>query len=459
MADMFHGAAAFNQDIGSWNTAQVTNMVDMFMAPPRSTKTSDRGIPRRSRTWVHVHGAAAFNQDIGSWNTAQVTNMGSMFNDAAAFNQDIGSWNTAQVTDMEFMFNDGNCLAARYTNCGYDNSHSACSEFTSYASSTAADDGPPTAWVRKENACDANVRIVNGAVGTCTDTLASGSSCQPECDAGYTVSGTSSCLDRVLTRATCNVNSPAGPSQFADGDALKVAVAECLGGGDPTGVACEMDGWDVSLVTDMSTCSEQGISSTRISRRGIPRRSRTWGHVLWRRRVQPRHRIVEYRAGHEHGVHVLWRRRVQPRHRIVEYRAGHEHGVMFSSAAAFNQDIGSWNTAQVTNMGTCSIAPPRSTKTSDRGIPRRSRTWSMFDDAAAFNQDIGSWNTAQVTDMGGHVLWCNCLECKVHKLRLRQLPLCVQRVHVVRELDRRSRWSSHRLGAQRERVRCQRSHR
>ena len=75
---------------------------------------------------------------------------------------------------------DGTAWNARYTNCGYDNSHSACSEFTSYASSTAAYNGPPTAWVRKENACDANVRIVNGAVGTCTDTLASGSTCQPD---------------------------------------------------------------------------------------------------------------------------------------------------------------------------------------------------------------------------------------------------------------------------------------
>ena len=47
---------------------------------------------------------AAFNQDIGSWNTAQVTDMNDMFDHASAFNQDIGSWNTEKVTSMNGMF-------------------------------------------------------------------------------------------------------------------------------------------------------------------------------------------------------------------------------------------------------------------------------------------------------------------------------------------------------------------
>jgi len=49
---------------------------------------------------------------------------------------------------------------------------------------------------------------------------------------------------------------------------------------------------------------------------------------------------------------------------------------MFYSASVFNQNIGTWNTAKVTEM------------------------YSTFDSASAFNQDIGSWNTAAVTSMG-----------------------------------------------------------
>jgi surface protein len=80
MSGMFVLATAFNQNIGSWNTAAVTNMAEMFAF------------------------ATAFNQNIGGWNTAAVTNMNSMFLEATAFNQNIGGWNTAAVTDMTEMF-------------------------------------------------------------------------------------------------------------------------------------------------------------------------------------------------------------------------------------------------------------------------------------------------------------------------------------------------------------------
>ena len=71
----------------------------------------------------------------------------------------------------------------------------------------------------------------------------SGTSCVPECDAGYVRQGVTSCTNRVLTEvATCG-------SPFTDRAELKAAVDACVGDR-----LCEMTMpyWDVSRVTDMS---------------------------------------------------------------------------------------------------------------------------------------------------------------------------------------------------------------
>ncbi|WP_434429692.1 MBG domain-containing protein [Sphingobacterium spiritivorum] len=102
MAYMFRGASAFNQNISGWNTEKVNDMEAMFQF------------------------AQAFNQNISNWNTASVTNMSKMFNMATSFNQEIGSWNTSKVTNMEGMFqyayafngNIGNWNTENVTNLG-----------------------------------------------------------------------------------------------------------------------------------------------------------------------------------------------------------------------------------------------------------------------------------------------------------------------------------------------------
>ena len=48
--------------------------------------------------------ATKFNEDVGNWNTSNVTNMNCMFYDANNFNQDIGEWDTSNVTNMRCMF-------------------------------------------------------------------------------------------------------------------------------------------------------------------------------------------------------------------------------------------------------------------------------------------------------------------------------------------------------------------
>jgi surface protein len=70
-----------NQDIGSWDVSNVTDMYSMF------------------------YNCYEFNQDISHWDVSKVTNMNDMFSGAYAFNQDISSWDVSNVTDMGGMFN------------------------------------------------------------------------------------------------------------------------------------------------------------------------------------------------------------------------------------------------------------------------------------------------------------------------------------------------------------------
>ena len=71
MRSMFQ-ESRFNQPIGTWNTASVNTMYEMF-----GTNT-------------------VFAQDLNDWDTSKVTNMVKMFN-GAAFNQDISKWNIANT--------------------------------------------------------------------------------------------------------------------------------------------------------------------------------------------------------------------------------------------------------------------------------------------------------------------------------------------------------------------------
>ena len=90
MRSMFEGATAFNQNIGGWATAAVTNMHSMF------------------------YGATAFNQNIGDWDTSAVTKMDSMFEGATAFNQDLSNWDVSEVTEMANIFSSAELSANNY---------------------------------------------------------------------------------------------------------------------------------------------------------------------------------------------------------------------------------------------------------------------------------------------------------------------------------------------------------
>ena len=105
MSNLFSGTTVFNQNIGGWNTGAVTTMVNMFAnakAFNQNIGSWDTGSVT-DMTYM-FGGATAFNQNINPWNTGSLTTMNSMFSQATAFNQNIGTWNTSTVTDMYSVF-------------------------------------------------------------------------------------------------------------------------------------------------------------------------------------------------------------------------------------------------------------------------------------------------------------------------------------------------------------------
>jgi surface protein len=121
MNSMFLNQLSFNQNIGSWDVGNVTDMGFMFTVfnpTPEFTSSLfsfNNGGSDSIKNWntSKVTGlsnaftyAGNFNQPIGNWDTSKVTSMNSIFRYADTFNQDLGNWNVSSGSNFtDFMTN------------------------------------------------------------------------------------------------------------------------------------------------------------------------------------------------------------------------------------------------------------------------------------------------------------------------------------------------------------------
>ena len=140
---MFYGAAAFNQPIGSWDTAKVTDMSDMF------------------------DGAAAFYQDISGWSDAALTTSTDMFTDAGAWLNRLERDGATSTDGPSNVWVHKPCLVNERVQSGW------CVPCGGMFSNAAGDD--PAAGV--DTACDGDSQGLKDAVNACLSAVPSGEAC------------------------------------------------------------------------------------------------------------------------------------------------------------------------------------------------------------------------------------------------------------------------------------------
>jgi len=88
MGQAFYNNNKFNQNIGNWNTGQVSDMQFMFAMPSTIIGEFKNG----------------GSDSIGNWDVSNVNNINSMFYGQGTFNVNLGNWNVSKITNFDYAF-------------------------------------------------------------------------------------------------------------------------------------------------------------------------------------------------------------------------------------------------------------------------------------------------------------------------------------------------------------------
>ena len=395
MSHMFSGAAAFNQDISGWNTSNITDMSFLFdgatafnknIGSWNVTNVSLMGSMFRQATsfnqnigtWTTTNltdigymfdGASAFNQDISGWNVSGVSLMTAVFRQATSFNQDIGTWNTSNVSSMKGMFSGATSFDQNIGGWDVTNLTSALFMFSGTALSTDNYDALLIGW--NNQTLQPNVVLDAGNSTYClgADARANmrntlvGDSWTIN-DGGLKVGCSYAPTDNFITSWRTTVANESITIPTFTGENYNYIVD--WGDGIANNVLYTGDATHIYTTTGVHQVTVKGLFP-RIYFNNVGDKNKIisidqWGTGQW----------TSMANAFQGCTNLAGQATDTPDLTIATDLSG-----MFINAAAFNQDIGGWNTTNITDMN------------------------YMFAGASVFNKNIGGWDTSAVTNMSG----------------------------------------------------------
>ena len=364
MGTMFKGASDFNRDISKWDVSKVTNMIGIF----RGAQAFNNG-GQDLNDWITsqvtsieyaFNGATNFNNGASpgvsttlSWDVGNVTEMQHTFQNADAFNANLSGWNTGKVTRMENMFNEADVF-----NNGASSGVSTTLNWGTSSVTTMAN--------MFNNADDFNANLSGWDTGKVTNMK----SMFRDTDAFN--NGASSGVSTTLNWDTSSVTEM--NYMFSGADAFNASIsswdtssvtnirnmfwnADVFNNGASSGVSTTLS-WGTSSVTTMeSTFNRATAFNGYLS---------GWDTSNVTRMDNMFDMAPVFNNGASSGASTTLSWDVSSVTRMTN---------MFAGADSFNQDISSWNTSSLDN------------------------SYGMFQYADTFNSDIGGWNVSAVTDM------------------------------------------------------------
>jgi len=364
MGTMFKGASDFNRDISKWDVSKVTNMIGIF----RGAQAFNNG-GQDLNDWITsqvtsieyaFNGATNFNNGASSgvsttlsWDVGNVTEMQHTFQNADAFNANLSGWNTGKVTRMENMFNEADVF-----NNGASSGVSTTLNWDTSSVTTMAN--------MFNNADDFNANLSGWDTGKVTNMK----SMFRDTDAFN--NGASSGVSTTLNWDTSSVTEM--NYMFSGADAFNASIsswdtssvtnirnmfwnADVFNNGASSGVSTTLS-WGTSSVTTMeSTFNRATAFNGYLS---------GWDTSNVTRMDNMFDMAPVFNNGASSGASTTLSWDVSSVTRMTN---------MFAGADSFNQDISSWNTSSLDN------------------------SYGMFQYADTFNSDIGGWNVSAVTDM------------------------------------------------------------